>query len=242
MAHGPTIPLEPAAKEPRRPRIACPSCSKLVENGSRFCNFCGHSFALGLRAPGGADVHCEECVYDVTGLNTGKCPECGALFGRARLRVNPTPDAAVRDALGRPLVAGLIACFVLLVLSMARRSGGFERVGLELLCLLVGAAVSTMLVWCAERVLDADDAPLWLTAARAAAAYAVVRIPAFVLLPLSSMRMGMVSTTAAVVVLTIAAFAAHWLWDEDSPQHSFARGTVVLLPAAGLFPLSDLLL
>ncbi len=214
----------------------------MVANGSRFCNYCGHSFASGLRAPNGTSPPCAECGYDLTGLNSCTCPECGSSVGKAMGLVRPPHDAAVRDALGRPLVGGMAGCFVLIVLSMARRSGAVEGLGLELLCALIGAAVCTALVWAVERVLDADDAPLWLTAARSTSAYLIVRTMTFVLLPVGSMRFGMVSAGAATFVVVLAASVVYWLWDEDSAHDSFARGVVIALPAAGLFPLMDLLL
>lgn len=129
------------------------------------------------------------------------------------------------------LFAGPLAAIVILGIALAR---GPAVLGLEALCIPIGAALATLLVIGVERVIDIDDAPWWLTLARSSAAYAVVRIPASLFFPPGTSGIGWSSGIPFVVTEVVAAFTAYWLFDTNEPQDAVFTSIPITLLAIGL--------
>ncbi|MBY0112024.1 MAG: zinc ribbon domain-containing protein [Phycisphaerales bacterium] len=77
------LPLEPIEEKPRPTLRPCPTCGHGIRPDAVLCVACGYNLASGVRVLGeaGAEpippVPCANCGYDVRGLKSERCPECG---------------------------------------------------------------------------------------------------------------------------------------------------------------------
>lgn len=250
MADEPPIPLAPPPAPPQRARIVCPACLKTVRLGEPSCTHCGRVFEHGLEIQ--PDL-CAQCGYDLTGIQSQRCPECGTRRGTTSKdsEVPPPIHAAAATAVmntadtatGRALLPSLIACplAAIIVLGIAL-THGLAEAGLEAACLVVGAVAGTLLVMGMEKALDIDDAPWWLTLARASAAYAVVRVPAACFFLATTFGFRWSSGIPIVVTEVVAAFAVYWLFDTEHAQDAVFLSVPITLLAIGLPPLVQVVL
>ncbi|MCC6677224.1 MAG: zinc ribbon domain-containing protein [Phycisphaerales bacterium] len=108
----------------------CPACNQPIPAGSVLCLHCGFDVRKGARLLTGTGVDdpddpssipvkgkpaaakCPDCGYDLTGLKSPRCPECGKLVVKKGYREKLAEDSkrAARDVWTKPL--GMIAAGV----------------------------------------------------------------------------------------------------------------------------------
>lgn len=168
----------PPATADAAPR-ECVGCGLILSRDAVICTRCGLNTRTGLRAgadgPTGAGRACVKCGYDLAGLKSPRCPECGTLNSpRARRRARDDRDARAveRTEYTKPLImfaAGL-------AISSAITAGvgdGVQAILWYLIgyALYVPAGTGAFFVCCLLWI--GFDAPMHLTALRLAAVYAV---------------------------------------------------------------------
>lgn len=102
----------------------CPECGQPILAGSVVCLHCGFDTQKGFKHQVGTGVDdpddlsslpvkgkpaaakCPDCGYDLAGLKTPRCPECGKLVLKKSLRETFAEDSrrAARDAWQKPLI------------------------------------------------------------------------------------------------------------------------------------------
>lgn len=123
------IPLEEAPPEPAARPALCPGCGQPM--GGDICVHCGYDHRAGpagapapTRPPDAAApaLRCRHCGYDMTGLRTFKCPECGRI---TTSRARRAADAAVPGySLIRPVILIIVAIALTALLQfLVDRSG-----------------------------------------------------------------------------------------------------------------------
>lgn len=153
----------------RDPRM-CASCGMILKESAVICTACGLNSATGLflnGKPAGAAVRCVKCGYEMRGLKTPRCPECGTINSHALRRKHMLEtDHGFRESYLRPAIYGAVGLAVILL--VAALGGGWAGVGGHLVVVMgrvVAGAIAFVvcgLIWLGF------EAPLPVIAARVA--------------------------------------------------------------------------
>lgn len=208
----------------------CESCNCVIGRNSILCHRCGAAGGRLVAEPPQEDGRvCEECGYNISGLPSRRCPECGHVqegAGRRnpRKRRPQTPEErriALWAYLNPTLIllSGLsIACAI-----MAMRAGMF---GVAAQLIVFGVQVPTSFIaYCIVAVLWIGfDMPLPMVAVRIAAACAVANavwafvgmaplpIIPFVIVPLTFLGMMVKLLEIEFVEAIVISFVSFALW------------------------------
>jgi hypothetical protein len=174
-----TIPLTPEDESVHVKKRICDKCSRTINADAIVCAYCGHDPRKGLpenvaRARA-SSPKCSNCGYDLVGLRTNICPECGTknrLSHSRSLSMEQTSKETVRQAYRRPAIMLAIGLTGLLIVSLiAGRPVDTLFVLLGYIAQVpagLGVYVLCCMIWIGF------DMPLHLVAFRLAAIYAVV--------------------------------------------------------------------
>ncbi len=160
----------------------CPACMHSMPPGAKVCVACGYHVEKGIQSStqiemskgkGGRKYQCRECGYDLTGLRSGVCPECGT-----KIRINKKADwdaqterEVIRAEWTKPAVAGVIgAVAVCAVLNM---QGNLDLLPYYGILLTGEVLVGFVILWISFFFLGDLGTPL-LNLARLTALYLVV--------------------------------------------------------------------
>lgn len=182
------------APDPNAPRTApCPNCGRPVNEQAALCVGCGYSKTHGrvlsesdvpksADPPPGKRQSCKKCGYDLRGLKSATCPECGAINTRPSRRERDREDSArvARDSYLQPalmlLIGGIIA--TALYAAHASQIGNSPAGGAigYLISLAVTVPIGVLVFWFCCLIWIGFDAPIHLTALRLAGIYAVTDV------------------------------------------------------------------
>jgi len=117
----------------------CSYCGMPLKDGAIICLGCGMNSTTGLflnGKPASAAHNCVKCGYDMRGLKTPRCPECGTVNTRA-VRLKHVPrEQELRDNYLRPAVYAALGLAVSIPLAGLRF--GWTQVPSHLLGLAAG--------------------------------------------------------------------------------------------------------
>jgi hypothetical protein len=206
------LPLEPVAETPgeaaKQSRRPCPSCGNAMRTDAVLCLACGYNQASGERIEGEAAIElpspipCWHCGYDLRGLKSDTCPECGELQatlytnGQGPVQVlRPKAMKAQRQTawmiwfglkddlaaavLFRPVF--LLAFATLAIVAAMFRAGLSGPVLTSGLGVVIGVAIGGTLHWLATQLWDGIDAPLRFFVLQVSAVSATISAIAMVL-------------------------------------------------------------
>jgi hypothetical protein len=182
------------APDPKAPKTApCPNCGRPVNDKAAVCVSCGYSKAHGrilqesdvpksADPPRGVRQQCKKCNYDLRGLKSAKCPECGTINTRPSRRERDREDAAAvaRETYLQPTLMFLIGA----VLSTAIYAAYWSHRGAEpaagalvyLVNLAVSIPIGVIVYWTCCLIWIGFDAPVHLIALRVAGIYAATDV------------------------------------------------------------------
>lgn len=211
---------------------ACVNCAMILGPNSIICARCGYNtetgMVLGTFKKAGAGRKCAKCGYDLTGLKTPKCPECGTvnrpLSKQEQLRKDSR--ALARREYLRPVILFAVALGIVLALTAA--VGGRFSISEYLLVYAISVPVGIVVYLMCCALWMGSDAPLGLTALRLAAVFALgdiaVGMAAFV--PLLYLQIAMIVAVYGVLI--------HKLMDLDL-QDAMIVGVVTSFTRYGVF-------
>lgn len=182
------------APDPQAPKAGpCPNCGRPVNEQAAVCVACGYSKAHGrvlsesdipkaADPPRGRRQTCKKCGYDIRGLKTAQCPECGTVNTRPSRRERDREDSArvARDSYLQPalmlLIGGIIS--TALYAAFATHRGGDPAAGAisYLISLAITVPIGVLVFWFCCLIWIGFDAPIHLTALRLAGIYAVTDV------------------------------------------------------------------
>lgn len=149
----------------------CVNCGERAPKSALLCSSCGFDFATGKVAqfPKTAGRRCIKCAYDLSGVKSARCPECGTFnsdASRKALLSQRERTDNIRAEYTKPLymlLGGLLVTTVVALLS-----GG--TLGPTLVALLlqfaISAVIGTIAFFLACLVWIGFDAPFHLTTLR----------------------------------------------------------------------------
>lgn len=230
------LPLEPVAQTPgeapKEPRRPCPSCGNAMRVDAVLCLACGYHQASGERIEGEAAVElpapipCWHCGYDLRGLTSDTCPECGELqatmYTKGQGPVQMLVPKAMRQSkrpawmqwfglkdelaaavLFRPLV--LLVCASFVIAAAMLRAGLSTAVVASGVGVLVAIPIGGTLHWVAAQVWDGIDAPLRYVVLQVSAVSMTISAIAMLLGVPPPMIVGEPIALAGLHILTICA-------------------------------------
>ena len=228
----------------------CPGCRHTVPAGAVLCVHCGFDFRTGFKRGTGAGatsrdggvLACATCGYDLTGLKSPRCPECGELLkgkGARRLRDMKAEKAALHKMYLTPgIMIGVGLLLLAGVVSANGLTSSLPAIAITLTCQIVVAYLAYL--FCAFAWIG-FDAPLHVQALRLAA-LSILFFPIFLLLRVAPWRsgrgyfIGPYGLLGALYVWTMA-----WLLDMDIEDAwmlgilTFAAQAVATLVLFGVF-------
>ena len=174
------------AQDPAAPKVSpCPNCGKPVNEQAAVCVGCGYSKQLGRvlkpsdtpkseDMPRGKRITCKNCNYDLRGLKTAKCPECGTINTNPtrRERDKENSAATAREAYLKPLIYFVVG-FLGVCLIQALQNGP-SAVLFYGVSYAIQVPIGLAVFWVCCLVWIGFDAPIHLTALRLAGIYALV--------------------------------------------------------------------
>lgn len=145
----------------------CTACMRPIPADARVCVFCGHNPDDPMASSEGAK--CRHCGYDLTGLKSARCPECGKLL-TPRRRFAPSREDISREVARheymKPFLM-IITCLPLLMLvDVLRYNPAAAVAALIGVAVLIPVATLVFLGCCLLWI--GFDAPLHLTVLRIA--------------------------------------------------------------------------
>lgn len=198
------VPLaEDDSPPPPRPSMPCPNCARPLAPDVVVCMGCGYNRATGERVGTDADgkprgknkgkksgggakaLTCAQCGYNLSGLKTTRCPECGKInIVRTSKREREMEESQRQAKLAfiKPacmLVGGLAATTLILVMQ----SSGAAIPG-YLIAFAIGFVVSLVVYFVCSVIFIGFDEPFPLTALRLAGVYAVTDALSTLMAPL----------------------------------------------------------
>lgn len=213
----------------RPPMQECPGCARLIAGDARVCVYCGYSSTEG--APVRPDgVKCRHCGYDLSGLKSPRCPECGKLHVPRRFVGHGAEISReiVRREYLKPALMFLISLPLAFVVYWLRHDVSVALQALLGMVIEIPVALLVYLGCCVIWI--GFDAPLHLTVLRIAGILGAVTLTSAVanLLPiyflptvitvvvyvglLSEMLDMDLGDAMIVAVLTYFGAAGVWLW------------------------------
>jgi len=152
----------------RDPRM-CSSCGMVMHHDAVICMACGMNSKTGLfltGKPAPAGNACVQCGYDMRGLPSPRCPECGTINTRSqRLKHQPT-EQTIRDNYLRPAIYAALGLAI--SVPIVGLSVGWSAVGPHLLHTL-GAVVAGVIAFAICAIIWLGlEAPIPVIAARMA--------------------------------------------------------------------------
>lgn len=181
------------APDPAAPKVApCPNCGKPVNEQAAVCVGCGYSKQLGRvlkpsdtprteDLPRGKRIECKKCGYDLRGLKTAKCPECGTINTNPsrRDRDRENSAAAAREAYLKPLIYFVVGFLGVCLIQLTQFGPG--AVVLYGIGYAIQVPIGVAVFWVCCLVWIGFDAPIHLTALRLAGIYALVDLAGSIL-------------------------------------------------------------
>lgn len=253
------MPLEPVAEEPKPQLRACPSCGIGMRADAVLCVACGYNQASGEKVEGEAAVEappavpCWNCGYDVRGLTSDTCPECGELQSKLHISgqgpmqvLRPKAMKAVRGsvwrerlglgddaafaAVARPL--GLLVLAGVVIGVQWLRAGGSRGALASVIGVFLAMPLAFVGHWIVAQIWDGIDAPLKLLALQVVSVSALVSaIVSLLGLPPPMILSEPISLTI-IHVLAIAAMAFTSL-EDDYLGYAISAIPITLAGAAG---------
>lgn len=164
----------PIAVEPddRTPKTkSCVNCGATVAKAALECSSCGFDFAAGkvVRAPKPSGRRCIKCAYDLTGVKSARCPECGTLntdASRKALVSQRERTDNIRAEYTKPLymlAGGLVVSTAVALLSGDSLVPTLITFSLHF---AISAVIGTVAFFLACLIWIGFDAPFHLTALR----------------------------------------------------------------------------
>lgn len=162
----------------------CRNCGKGMPVDAVLCTNCGCDQRTGkLLQTQGKDVvlpkgatRCPVCKYDIKGLKTQRCPECGVVFrpATATEHARESSRETVRDAYRRPIILGAVSTLATCVLLGAAGHAAEIVPTLVKLAVFVPLGIGAYFLLCL--LITGFDAPLHLTALRLFSVFATVEL------------------------------------------------------------------
>lgn len=253
------LPLEPVAETPKPVLRPCPSCGSGMRPDAVLCLACGYNQASGERMAGEAAIEvpapvpCASCGYDVRGLKSDVCPECGELLsvlhigGSGPLQVLrprklPTEARPVwmewfglgndvsMQAVVRPVA---VLCLAALVIGVQwARAGAGRGASVSVLGVFAAMPVAFIGHWVVAQIWDGIDAPLQHLALQVASVSALVSaIVSLLGLPPPMILSEPISLTV-IHILTVGAMAFVSM-EDDYWGYAISVIPITLAGAAG---------
>lgn len=194
----------------------CPTCGQPIPAGSVLCLNCGFDVRKGAKLltgtgvddpddPGSIPVKgkpaaakCPECGYDLKGLNTPRCPECGKLVVKKSFEDKRAEDSrrAAREVWSKPLAliaVGLVGTAIWELLADHTGRGLAE----SLLGIAVQVPIGLTVYFLCCLAWIGFDMPWRYIALRLAAVYAITGLVALPvgLIPIGLVRLGIMVIT-----------------------------------------------
>jgi len=165
----------------------CPNCGLPVNEKAAVCVSCGYSKAHGRTLkesdvpksadpPRGVRQQCKKCGYDLRGLKSAKCPECGTLNNRPtrRERDKETSVEVARETYRKPLIYLAIGLIGMFLIRGLEQGGGPSHVLGYALGYAIQLPIGLAVYWVCCLIWIGFDAPVHLTVLRLAGIYALV--------------------------------------------------------------------
>lgn len=229
--------LAPDTSPPDRLRL-CPSCGHAMGVGSIKCHFCGYDERVGLQAPApdphapagaiakpdsSAAVKCSGCGYDMTGLKSPRCPECGKirLKQSRREQLEEHSRRTARDAWLKPVIMIAVGLTGIAIWQLIA-----DRSGRDLMLSMVGFGlkipIGLFVYYTCAVIWIGFDMPFRLIILRLIAVYALTSLIA---IPVG--HLPTIVIPAAIMFIVYTGLLADML-DLDFQDASFvALGTVL---------------
>lgn len=176
------------APDPKESKTApCPNCGKPVSAQAAVCVACGFSKQLGrlLRPsdtpksddlPRGKRIQCKKCDYDLRGLKTARCPECGTINTNPTRRERDKANSAeiARETYLKPLMYLAVGLLGMCLIHAFRFGGGPDAVVAYGLGYAIQLVIGLIVYLSCCAIWIGFDAPMHLTVLRIAGIYALV--------------------------------------------------------------------
>lgn len=191
------VPLEETVGEaPARVRAGslgdfevCVKCGAAMTRADQMCAGCGHKRGAELRPAGEGKKAakartCVKCGYDLTGLKTPRCPECGKVNLRSRSSVaDEITRAEMRWAYLKPAIITAI-CLPIALVGIAFATGSAMAIPVFLGVYAVMLAVTFAVYFVCSVVWLGFDEPLSLVFVRLSAVNAITDVARAILFSL----------------------------------------------------------
>ncbi len=221
--------LEEESATSRPAMVGCPNCARPLASDAVICMGCGFNRATGRNvttamgegaAPGepsagrgrggragkAAGRKCKSCGYDLRGLSTAKCPECGTVNVKPTRQERDREDAARvrRNAWLHPIIMIVVGLTVISI--MVGAAHGSAAVAGQLVAFGISVVLGLLVYLFCSVLWIGFDEPIPLTALRLTGVYALADIgyTAIGLLPIQvGIFMGFGFWTAATVIYVL---------------------------------------
>lgn len=153
----------------------CPACMRPISADARVCVYCGYN--ADSPAPSSEGATCRHCGYDLTGLKSPRCPECGKLL-TPRSRSAPSREEISREVARheymKPVLMTVTCLPLLMLVDVLRYSPEGAVAALIAVAVLLPVATLVFLGCCVLWI--GFDAPIHLTILRIAGILSAVAL------------------------------------------------------------------
>jgi hypothetical protein len=168
--------LQPAVTGPAHP---CGKCGRALAPDVQVCSVCGFDNRKGYTGPRSAKkLNCAECGYDLRGLTSAKCPECGTLVpirsAKAEMEDYNARESrrVARNACLRPVIIFVVSMSIIVLIYAL--NGDIELIVKNLIIFAIRVAVGIIVYFICCLTFLGFDAPMRLTALRLLAIYTLL--------------------------------------------------------------------